>query len=238
MKNVIKYKVQNYKKNMWIVCCIIFVVISVLCICNNIGITSFLTSDAPEFSDYIVSKKHTDLYSGNEELYMSEFFDYLDSADIIAKVKYGGERELAYQSCISKVNVIDVIKGDKDIIGTNIAMFEYNFFTVYNGIKLYENILPYNLMIPNEEYYVFVMDKGRKIRNSFYLDEYTPPDGGIFPFIFPVNVNINDVYVIEESKDKVFYNDVKKFKFVVNSYECLQQVSDIMLKIVNRYQLP
>lgn len=88
---------------------------------------------------------------------------YLSETNLIAKVRFTGERTECYNSMRSTVDVLEVYVGDKAYTGKTIRMYEqFRFVDVVKSVQSAYCFLP---MQQGREYYVFLQHKD-------YIDEY------------------------------------------------------------------
>ncbi len=91
---------------------------------------------------------------------LAEYAEELESAEMILKVCFCGNRELMYRSVLSEVEVIDVIKGDIALNGSHIAVYERGFYLLQNGNPVF-NCATYRTPMNQEtDYIVFVKKTG------------------------------------------------------------------------------
>lgn len=88
---------------------------------------------------------------------------YLSEADLVAKVRFTGEREEKYNSQLSTVEVLEVYDGDQAYTGKIIGMYES--FRFSDGVGTVDFISCFLPMQPQREYYVFLKKKA-------YIDVY------------------------------------------------------------------
>lgn len=88
---------------------------------------------------------------------------YLSEAELVAKVRFTGEREDKYNAELSTVEVLEVYFGDETYTGQTIRIYEqFRFSDRYGTVDLITCFLP---MQPQKEYYVFLKKKA-------YIDVY------------------------------------------------------------------
>jgi hypothetical protein len=142
-----------------------------------------------------------------------------------------------YESTLSKVTIENVIKGNKNLEGKDIAIYEYNFFTGYQNKGLYRNFSIVNLMITNQEYYIFLNKKNKPVSNIFGLDEYAPCGMIDQISLCPVNLELNDILVIDENdirKKKVEFKQIEKYPYIVTRAQASEEIMEIY-KIIKEY---
>lgn len=88
---------------------------------------------------------------------------YLSEAELVAKVRFTGERTECYNSMLSTVEVLEVYVGDEAYAGKTVRMYEqFRFADVRQTIQSAYCFLP---MQQGREYFVFLKHKD-------YIDEY------------------------------------------------------------------
>lgn len=88
---------------------------------------------------------------------------YLSEAELVAKVRFTGEREDKYNAELSTVEVLEVYFGDETYTGKTIRMYEK--FRFSDGCETIDFITCFLPMQPQKEYYVFLKKKA-------YIDTY------------------------------------------------------------------
>lgn len=133
-----------------------------------------LVGGAEDYGEFALTSAATDCYGGSDR---EEFYAHLDEAlngaDAIVRACYRGARRPMYKSTLSNVEVMEVFKGDADLIGSTIGVYERNFFYAQTGELLYRSSSPENLMREGEEYYLFLCELETPRSGQPGLKEYT-----------------------------------------------------------------
>lgn len=203
------------------------------------GMTDLMIGKS-DFSQFIVEKTHDSIFIGEELEYLDNLFTELDQADIIVRAVYAGERVPMYQSTLSIVEVTRVIRGDADLVNKNIAVYEGNFYSVYNGKGYYRNFFTENLMIEGREYYLFLHEKNMVKQNEWNLKEYASVSLSGYCCLFPATRRENDILALNEDDVKagrVLFGSIENYSYVVTSKEAMDQIQITYENIMERYNL-
>lgn len=159
----------------------------------------------------------------------SELLQRLSKSDLIAKVKFTGNRKQMYESTLSTVIVLDVYKGDLNLVGNQIDLFEINFF----GTKgFYRNISMFNLIQKDKEYYVF-------LRKKKYMNDYQ--NQLELPRYVCVNVDFSIISTVAENNtiynlnEKLFFSDVKESEYICFSKAEQEKIESIKSEITQHF---
>lgn len=159
----------------------------------------------------------------------SELLQILSESDLIAKVKFTGNRKQMYESTLSSVIVLDVYKGDSNLVGNQIDVFEINFF----GTKgFYRNISLFNLIQKDKEYYVFLREKKymNDYQNQLELPRYMCTNVDFS--VISTEAEKNAIYNLNE---KLFFSDVKESEYICFSKAEQEKIESIKSEIIQYF---
>jgi hypothetical protein len=156
--------------------------------------------------------------------------DELKKVDLIAKVRFTGERNPSYISVKSIVIIEDVYKGDTNLVGEYITIIEQNYFN--HDSKMYIPFSFFNLMRENEQYFVFLIKKDYMVayQNKLQFYEFFP-----YPYefsVFPVN-NVRREYI--NPLNDILYKDIYEYDFLFFSDEEYDEVLNVQREIIRRF---
>ena len=157
----------------------------------------------------------------------------LDAASIIARVRFTGLRKPMNYCTLSKVTVVEVIKGDPALINREISLYEYNFFWSPQGRPSYSHDRV-NLMLDGREYYVFMDKRIQDVQHIEGLPEYIPVRRmGILP------VEITDTDRISMAalfgKNNLTFQEVADCPLLFGNLEAFSDYEAFYISLVERY---
>lgn len=123
--------------------------------------------------------------------------DVLTNSDLIVRVSASGNRKFKHDSILSEVSVEEVYKGNKDLLGKSIYVYEWATVHMRDNRLIYISKDGYNMMNDSEQYYLFLKfnqmpeqynyseeDKLTYLLTNIYKSKYnvnTNRDMGILP---------------------------------------------------------
>ena len=181
-------------------------------------------------------------YIEDLDVYSTGLIERLDMSSLIAKVRFTGKREAMYRSLLSEVEVLDVIRGDRELAGKRIGVYEeVRLFYIRGGQHMgFETT---NAMREGETYFVFVNPLG--IRNSTTLgcDEYTGECQGITwdmavwypPYIYPTDFDWEDIAVVDGTYWP--YSELEQYSFVTRNSSDGQKLFSALERVYAHFGL-
>jgi hypothetical protein len=161
-----------------------------------------------------------------------DIVDRLDTADTILKVRFTGERELAYLCTRSVVEVLETYKGAKSLVGNKIAIYEVP--TWDPASHSCRNFIFFNLMIPGKEYYVFLYAKHYL---TAYQDMIQYPEFRCASGDFAV-LPVQDELVFLLDKNKVYtYGEIKDIPIFATTESEYQSIIKLKYEMIERYHV-
>ena len=142
---------------------LLWVVIAVVSIGYSISVRSSIPAvelseknmdDLPVFAESVGEMEaKSRVYLSKKKIAMTDIYN---AADLVVKVRATAERKAEYQSLLTKVNVLEVYKGDHALLNQDIYIYEYAGIFMVDGaftISLTENC---NLMQAGHDYYLLL----------------------------------------------------------------------------------
>jgi hypothetical protein len=194
-----------------------------------------LVVHADSYDHFALTRLYDRLYNDeSEEEYYEMVKNGLDTARLIARVRYTGRRQPMYQCTISEAEVLEVYRGDQNLKGQLIAVYERSFFYIdsYNN-GLFLKAMPMNFMLEDDEYYVFLSPLATQHAKFGGLNEYTPDWSGEYidlPYIVPCERFADDAVIIPDSDDEtniIYYGDVKDKFYVISDSKAMEQIDKL-----------
>ncbi len=146
--------------------------------------------------------------------------EMLEHVNLIAKVKFTGQRVQKYECTLSTVDVLEVYRGDGTLKGKRINVYELNYF---HSEGLYMNYTNLNLMKQGREYYVFM-------RKRDYMTEYQKK---LKYFEYYGYLNYFSIIPVEKNMEHYFTPGKKLCWSAVKDYDYIcfsQQRIDFLIK--------
>jgi len=208
-------------KNIWIV--ITLIIVSSFIIGISTKNSFYDPEDGTPLDEYVVIPTYP--------FYIRDYlFEEIDRVDFIAKVTYTGERYDAYLSVKSIVHVDEVYKGNENLIGERIAVYENNYF---NNIRnQYVTISYFNVMQEGRSYYVFLREK---IYMKSYQDKLSYYEFYPYPVDFSILSINHDKKKFIDPTEPLFYKDISQYEFLFFSDDEYDEVIETKQKIIDKY---
>ena len=191
-----------------------------------------LMSDPSQYENAIVGLTHPDVFS-NEADYLAQLSADLDKSDIIIKGIFTGNRVSLFQTTLSQIHIVEVIKGDTALLDKMIAVYETNYFVPYQYHVYYQNHDCTNITIESKSYFFFLKRNNSIIYRKWGLSEYAFNNAEIKHYIYPTELQENDIAVlsaIDIADKKIPFSSISQYAYVVSSTEAAKQV-----QIVHEY---
>lgn len=178
----------------------------------------------------------------NVSVYINKLFKRLDPTVLIAKVKFTGVRDTMYRSVLSVVDVIEVYRGDNVHAGDKIAIYEDASVLRAENTN-YLQVETTNLMVPSNEYYVFVNPLNMKNSRTITYEEFTGEcdwiggDDMIWfpPYVYPYILKPSDIAIMTKRKYK--YSDIRDYPFLATTKKGAKEIWEIYQAVVEHYGL-
>jgi hypothetical protein len=160
----------------------------------------------------------------------------MNDADCIIKAEFTGERKYLAETCLAAVKVEQCYKGDGDLEGKIVYIFEPSYFNFEN--KLYFPYNGYNLMKTGEEYVLFL----KRWQYSKYM-QFNPYYKDKAIFVLPHNSAIDKYSTAGASFDKIIgdeqflYGDVAEYEFFAYSKDDLDKYNTIKEDVLKQFNL-
>jgi hypothetical protein len=142
----------------------IIITFMIIAISVNNKLYSLIPNDE-NLSDMIIMGNFTETdYDSIEEkngIKNVSFQELLHSSTLVVKVEASDERELQYNTVLTKVKILDVYFGDKSLIDNNIYIYEPIVINPYKYNKFIMFYEGYVLMKPKKEYYLFLFKESQ-----------------------------------------------------------------------------
>lgn len=191
-------------------------------------------NDGADAEDYIVEL--TGSQTGGETL--KAYDDNMQKAELVARVRFTGERELKHQCMLSAVSVTEVYRGDPALAGAVIDLYEVNWFAVSDDLgRVYRNFSPANLMTEGDDYLIFANRKGEDGEKSRHI-RFVPCNGMDGISLFRLTAN-HDLLMDRERIEAgtLRYGDVLRNEFLFSDRGTLAEVLQWKREVLSRFGL-
>lgn len=162
----------------------------------------------------------------------------LKSAEYVITAVFTGERSSAHYATLSTMKVTGVIKGDMDILGSNIKVYENNALSASKSRIYLRNFTPVNFFTEDREYLLFLNkysdfdDEYAKYKNVFN-NTYIMAD--YFASSFCIDETESEVLNHGTDPITVDYGDFKSSEFIVFSQEQRETMYSLKSKVIYDY---
>jgi len=208
-----------------------------IAICISVG-----TMTRISYKDYSVLKRdRMDLFvvgsggSISEETKDNKISDIESKSKAIVHVRYVGERKYLNKTVLSKVEVIEVYKGQEsiDMKDKYIYVYEPSFF---NFEKEYYMIVgAYTLMNENQEYILF-------LNNKSFPEAYKQSEKEKKEYVLTTNDSLSKYLISKEYQKNIIpnnsdykYGEIKKYEVATQNAEQLKLYNDCKSDVLKKY---
>ncbi|MBO8170240.1 MAG: hypothetical protein H0Z35_13855 [Thermoanaerobacteraceae bacterium] len=160
-------------------------------------------------------------------------------AEYVLKIKKIGESKYQYQTVLSKVQVINVYKGDQSLVGKYIYIYEPSFFDFKN--KFYFVTGGYNIMLSNKEYIVFLnkrkFPEGYKPdaveQNSFLFTTNNGSSNALGKYL--LNNNFQSEVLDLSNERYIQYDDIRDLEVIATEKDQLEYYNNFKKQVLESY---
>jgi len=189
------------------------------------------TASLADDEDYKSFKEYAIPYSSVEEL--------ANNADLIVEVQAIGQWRMEEGYIKSTVNINKVYKGDEDILGKDIYVYEKFSVFKFPSHPAYDNCLTkyYNLMQTGNRYILFL--SSRKFPENYkYSEEESKTYLIVNDYLGKYSLNPDEqlkLLSVNKETDIVLYKDIANYEILTCSQALLDQYSQWKKNVLDKY---
>lgn len=217
---------------------IIFLWVGMMALCVILGL--FTRASYTDFSSSGINGIKAFKFGGDsfslESTQCNSMEELAEISELIVRVRLMDDRKFLHLTILSKVDVIDVYKGDKLLKGKSIYIYEPAF--INSRSKLYFAISGYSIMKKNSEYVLFLNKK-------VFPEGYRPDNIEGFSYLITTNsalgkysigYNRQESILNTEENKNLTYNDIVEYEVIVDNRKYLELYNTLKMEVMKNFE--